>query len=79
MSAKVTVCCSARTYQLKRNLAARKVARGGFRWRDRFTIEEIPLDTMPKPVRIGFVGMPGAACIWVPRPSGFFIVMQASR
>lgn len=77
VSAKVTVLCVARTYQLKRNLADRKVRRGGFRWLDNFTIEEIPRDQAQRQVRLPFCGMPGLFCMWAPRPSGRYIVMQA--
>ena len=45
MSAKVNVIYSCgRVSQLKRSLAERKVGRGGFKWKDDFTIEEIRLD-----------------------------------
>jgi hypothetical protein len=44
VSAKITVVTSHRTYQLKRNLAERKVKRGGFRWHDNFTI--IAIETL---------------------------------
>jgi len=42
VSAKITVLCLAHTYKTKRNDAERKVRRGGLRWVDRFTIEQIP-------------------------------------
>jgi hypothetical protein len=46
VSAKVKVVCpsTSRSYRLPRNLAERKVRRGGFRWVDSFTIEEVELD-----------------------------------
>ena len=45
MSAKVLVIASSkgREYRLDRAAAKRKVARGGFQWRDNFTIVEVPL------------------------------------
>ena len=54
MSAKVNVVfLSGGRFQLKRNLAERRVSRGGFRWKDRFTIEEIRLKLVDGPLGVG--------------------------
>jgi hypothetical protein len=64
VSAKITVVCLAHTYKTKRNDAERKVRRGGFRWVDRFTIEQIPSivfsDSIPPILIDGALGVGNA-------------------
>lgn len=58
VSAKISVHCPSanRTYKLDRNLAERKVRRGGFRWCDNFSIVEIELDLTPSARRALYDG-----------------------
>jgi hypothetical protein len=64
VSAKITVLCLAHTYKTKRNDAEKKVRRGGFRWVDKFTIEQIPSivvsDSIPSVLIDGGLGVGNA-------------------
>lgn len=76
MSAKVNVLGD-RVKKCNRATAKLKVARGGFRWLDDFTIVAIPVLCAPSPAARPFRFGPSASFQdWQPRPSLGFLVMQ---